>query len=149
MDNRAVSPVVGKLLAAGIVVVYIASVTGLLVGGLVPDYRAASGSELGERVTATAAADIERAIPTTAGNASVHVTRTLPRTIAGERYRLELHNRTLRLDHPNDGLDTQTALAVAPSVTVTNDTWESGDPLAIEVTGASGNRTLTIGSDTT
>lgn len=144
MDNRAVSPVVGKLLAAGIAVLYIASATGLLLGGVVPDYRAATGGELGERVLATAAGELERAIPATHGNVTVRVTRELPTTIAGQRYRLAVRNGTLRLDHPNDGLDARTRLSLPPTVTVVDDTWESGDPLAIHVRGPASNRTLSL-----
>lgn len=144
MDNRAVSPVVGKLLAAGITVLYIASVSGLLLGGVVPDYRAATGSELGERVLATAAGDIERSFPDTASNATVRVTRELPRTIAGERYRIRIENGTLRLDHPDAAIAARTRLALPPDVTVQRRTWESGDTLAIRVSGPGTNRSLSL-----
>jgi hypothetical protein len=144
MDNRAVSPVVGKLLAAGIAVLYIASATGLLLGGVVPDYRAATGGELGERVLATAAGEVERAVPATPGNVTVHATRELPATIAGQRYRLVVRNGTLRLDHPNDGLDARAQLSLPPTVTVVDNTWESGDPLGIHVRGTARNRTLSL-----
>ena len=145
MDNRALSPVVGKLLAAGIAVLYITSATGLLLGGVVPEYRDAAGSELGDRVLATAAGDIERSLPATDGNGTVQHTRSLPRTIAGERYRLTLSNRTLRLDHPDDALDARAHLAVPATLTIANDTWESGDPLRIRIRGQPPNRVLTLG----
>jgi hypothetical protein len=144
MDNRAVSPVVGKLLAAGITVLYIASVTGLLLGGVVPDYRAATGNELGERVLATAAGDIERAVPTTEGDATVRLTRSLPRTIAGDRYRLTIANQTLRLDHPDDSIDTAAQLSLPSAVAVGNATWHSGNRLVIRVEGERSNRTLSL-----
>jgi hypothetical protein len=144
MDNRAVSPVVGKLLAAGIVVLYVASVTGLLLGGVVPDYRTATGSELSERVLATVASDVEQSVPATDGNATVRRTRSLPRTIAGERYRLTVSNRTLRLDHPDDRIDAEARLSIPTAVTVDGDTWESGDQLVIRVYGAVSDRHLSI-----
>lgn len=144
MDNRGVSPVVGKLLAIGIAVLYIAGTTGILLGGVVPDYRATTGSELGERVLATAAGEIEQSIPATDGRSDVHLTRDLPRTIAGDRYRLVVRNRTLTLDHPDDAVDARTRLSLPPSLTVLNDTWESGDPLVVHVRGRPDNRTLSL-----
>lgn len=145
MDNRALSPVVGKLLAAGIAVLYITSATGLLLGGVVPEYRDAAGSKLGDRVLATAAGDIEGSLPATDGNVSVQRTRSLPRTIAGERYRLTLSNRTLHLDHPDDALDARAHLTMPAMLTIANDTWESGDPLRIRIQGQPPNRVLTLG----
>lgn len=144
MDNRAASPVVGKVLAAGIAVLYVASMTGLLLGGVVPDYRTATGAELGERVLATAASDVERSVPATDSNATVRYTRSLPRTIAGERYRLIISNRTLRLDHPDDRIDTEARLSLPAAVTVNEGTWESGDQLAIHVHGRASDRRLSI-----
>jgi hypothetical protein len=144
MDNRAVSPVVGKLLAAGIAVLYVASMTGVLLGGAVPDYRAATGSELGERVLATAASDVEQSVPATESNATVRHIRSLPRTIAGDRYRLTISNRTLRLDHPDDRIDTEARLSLPTEVTVNGGTWESGDQLAIHVHGEASDRRLSI-----
>ena len=144
MDNRAVSPVVGKLLTAALTVLYITSVTGLLIGGVVPDYRAASGGELGERVLATAAGEIERALSTPPGNATVRVTREFPRTIAGERYRFVVRNRTLGLEHPDDDLDRQIHLSVPSSVSVDAATWESGSPLVVSVRDSAANRTLSL-----
>jgi FlaG/FlaF family flagellin (archaellin) len=144
MDNRAVSPVVGKLLAAGLTVLYIASVSGLLVGGLVPDYRAATGDELGERVLATAADHVEQARPATDGTATTRVEVNLPATIRDEQYRLVLGNRTLRLDHPNDALDARTRLAVPRNVTVRNNTYHSGGTLVVTMSGPPSNQTLSL-----
>ena len=144
MDNRGVSPVVGKLLASGLAVLYIASVAGLLVGGLVPDYRATTGEEVGERVLATAADRVEQAQPATDGTATTRVEVDLPATIRDEQYRLEFRNRTLHLVHPDDGLDARTRLALPPNLTVTNGTWHSGDRLVVRVRGPSSNRTLSV-----
>ena len=148
MDNRAVSPVVGKLLATGIAVLYVASATGLLLGGVVPDYRATAGSELGERVLATAAGELERSVPAADGRSDVRLTRELPRTIAGDRYRLVLANRTLALEHPDDGVDARARLSLPTGIRVPNATWESGDPLTIHVRGTPGNRTLSLAEGT-
>lgn len=144
MDNRAVIPVVGKLLAAGLAVLYIASVAGLFVGGLVPDYRTATGDELGERVLATAAGNVEQAQPATDGPVDVSVRADLPATIRGDRYRIRLRNRTLVLDHPDDSLDARTRLSLPPNVTVREGTWHSGDQFVVRVSGPPSNRTLEL-----
>lgn len=143
MDNRGVSPVVGKLLASGLAVLYVTSVTGLLVGGVVPDYRTATGSELGERVLATAAGEIERSHPSTDGVVEVRTRTELPATIRDERYRLVLRNRTLVLDHPDDALDARTRLELPRNVTGTG-SWESGEPLVVRVAGPPSNRTVEL-----
>lgn len=144
MDNRAVTPVIGKLLASGLAVLYIASITGLLVGGIVPDYRAATSDELGERVLATAAGHVEQAQPTTDGVADSRTETALPATIHGQQYQLRLVNGSLVLDHPDDALDTRTRLNLLPNVTATNSTWHSGDRLVVRVTGPPSNRTVTL-----
>lgn len=144
MDNRAVTPVVGKLLAAGLVVLYIASVAGLFVGGLVPEYRAAAGDELGERVLATAAGQVESARPAVDDTATVRTRADLPATIRGEHYRIVVRNRTLVLDHPDDSLDARTRLSLPPTVNVRDATWHSGDQFVVRVTGPPANRTLDL-----
>ena len=62
-DERALSPVVGKTLELGIVVLFVGLLTTVLLAGVVPDYRTATGKELGERVLTTAAQEIEHAVP--------------------------------------------------------------------------------------
>lgn len=147
MDNRAVSPVVGKGLAAGLAVLYVAGMLGLLVGGIVPDYRTTTSEELGERVLATAAANVERAQPATEGNASVRARTALPATIRDRQYRLLVRNRTLVLDHPAEGVEARTRLALPSNVTVSDGTWHSGDGLVVVVTGPPTNRTLELRED--
>lgn len=144
MDNRAVSPVIGKLLASGLAVLYIASITGLLVGGIIPDYRAATSDEIGERVLATAAGHVEQAQPTTDGSADVRTEVVLPATIRDQQYQIRLANGTLILDHPDDALDARTRLDIPSTVTATNSTWQSGNRLVVRVTGPPSNRTVTL-----
>jgi hypothetical protein len=149
MDNRAVSPVVGKLLAAGLAVLYIASATGFLLGGVVPDYRDAAGDELAERVLATAAGEIEASLSATDGRVTVRSRLDLPRTIRGDTYRLVVANRTLRLVHPVDRLNASAPLALPPTVGVRDGTWNSTDPLSVRVSGPAGNRTLALAEGST
>jgi hypothetical protein len=144
MDNRAVSPAVGKILAAGLAVLYIATATGLLLGGVVPEYRTAAGAELGERVLATAGGTLERAVPDTDARVSARVRADLPATIRDASYALELRRGVLRLDHPEDALDTRTRLSLPSSVAPINSTWRSGEPFVVVVSGPPANRTLAL-----
>jgi hypothetical protein len=137
-----VSPVVGKMLAAGLAVLYIASATGFLLGGVVPDYRTATGSELGERVLATAATELDQSIPATESRVDVRTRLELPRTIRGETYSIRVRERTLHLSHPDDRVSARARLSVPSHVTVGDPVWRSGDPLLIRVSGPRSNRTL-------
>lgn len=146
MDNRAVAPVVGKLLAVGIAVLYIAGMTTLLVGGVVPEYRTGTAEELSERVLADAGAHVERAVPDTRSDVDVRLRRDLPATINDASYRLVLRNDTLTLDHPDDRLGSRTSLSLPSNVTTVESSWESGDDLAVHVAGAGTNRTVELGA---
>jgi len=148
MDDRAVSPVVEKTIAIGLVVLFVAGFAGTLLGGAVPDYRTAAGDEVADRVLATAAGTIEQAIPTTNASVTVHHRQALPPTIRGEAYDLVLRNRTLRLRHPDESIGGSTRLAIPAAVTVQNRTWDS-PPLVVHVRGSAGNRTLTVAEGAT
>jgi hypothetical protein len=144
VDQRAMTPVVGKTLAIGIVILYIAGMTTILLGGTVPEYRTNAGSELGDRVLATAGGSIEQSV--TAANGTVETNRTveLPPAIREESYELELAGRQLRLRHSNPEIGGELRLSVPPTVAVENSTWRSGTDLQIRVSGPPDNRTLTI-----
>jgi len=143
-DSRGVTPVVGKSLAAGIALLYVAGMTGVLLGGVVPDYETAAGDELGERVLATAAGDIETTIPRTEGAATARADADLPGSIEDASYRLELSGRTLRLVHPSDGIGGRTWLSLPANVTVQDSTWHSGGALVVRVSGPPGERVVRI-----
>lgn len=145
MDSRASSPVVGKLLVSGLVVLYVSSMTGLLVGGVVPAYQTAVGEELGERVLSTATGYVERGQPSTDSTVDVRVETDLPATLRDERYRLRLVNETLVLDHPDDALDARSRLSFPENTTAANSTWHSGDEFVVTVTGPASNRTVRLG----
>lgn len=144
-DDRAVTPVVGKSLAAGIALLYVASMTGLLLGGVVPAYETQAGDELADRVLATAAGDIEATPPDVQGEATVRREVELPATVEGASYRLVLSGRTLALDHPTDGIGGETRLSLPASLTVEEGTWESGGTVVVTVSGPADDRTLAIG----
>lgn len=126
MDNRAVTPVVEKVLAAGIVMLYIAGTTTVVFGGAVPAERNAVGSELAERTVTAAAEEIERAIPPDATGARVRKRVRLPPTIRGAGYRIRVENRTLVLDHPDSAIEARARLSLPPSVVRVAGDWQSG-----------------------
>lgn len=144
MADRAVAPVVGKLLAAGLAVLYIAGMTAVLLGGVVPDYRTAAGEEMSERVLAEAAATVERAVPDTESAVDGRARTTLPESIRDAGYTLVLDNGTLRLDHPDDGLDASTRLSLPPRVGTHTSTWDGGGELVVRVSGSGGNATVRL-----
>lgn len=141
-DDRAISYVVEKTLAIGVAVLYIGVVTGVLLGGVVPEYRTAAGDELGERVLATAAGGVEASVPTASGDVNRTTRIELPETIRGEEYELALVGHQLRLRHPDSGISGEIRLSLADSITVANGTWTSGDALELRVVGPATNRTL-------
>lgn len=142
MDNRAVAPVVSKLLAAAIAVLYIAGTASLLLGGVVPEYRTATGEELSERTLAEAAATVERAAAGSESTTVAHVQADLPPTIRGASYRLVLRNGTLLLDHHDARLDTRTNLALPSGVDTVESSWKSGKTLVVRVSEGDTNRTV-------
>lgn len=144
MDSRAVSPVVEKTLAIGLVVLFVSGFSATFLGGVVPDYRAGIGDEVGERTLATAARTVEAAVPAADGTAHVETATELPGTLAGADYRIELRGRQLRLVHPDPSIGGTTRLAIPASVTVRNGSWTGGS-FVVHVSGETGNRTLSIG----
>lgn len=143
MDDRAVTPVVEKTVAIGLVVLFVAGFTGSLLGGAVPQYRAAAGEEVAERTLAAAASTIQAALPATNASTTVRREQSLPPTISNRGYDLRLENRTLSLRHPDPTIGGSTRLAIPPSVTVANGSWDS-PPLVVRVSGPPTNRTLSI-----
>lgn len=147
MDNRGLSPVVGKTLAASIAVLYVAGMTALLLNGPVPAGRTAAGGELGERVLATAAGHVESSVPDGDRRVDTRTEVAMPATIRNAGYALELRGGRLVLDHPMDALDRETRLSLPGNVTVADGDWESTDRLVIRVAGPPDNRTLWLEGD--
>jgi len=140
-DDRALSPVVGKTLELGVLVLLIAMLTATLYGGVVPEYRSAAAGELGDRTLARAAGDVERAVPPNAtgglpaGVAPVAVRASvdLPGTIRGTTYRVVAENRSLRLVHPHPSVGGETQLALPDRVRTVDGAWESSAPAAVAI----------------
>ena len=148
-DDRGMTPVVGKTLAIGLAVLYIGGMMTVLLGGVAPAYETRAGSEVGERVLATAAGEIERTPPTVEGHVETQTTVDLPGTIADSGYRLVLSNRTetLVLDHPDSEIERETQLSLPAGVSAENGTVQGGNELRITVSGPADDRRLTIEGD--
>lgn len=144
MDNRAVSPVVEKTLATTIVVLYIGAMTTLFVGGIVPDYRGATGQEIAERTHATVLAEIETTIPETEARTTAQTRLEVPATIRATGYDLVLDGGELRLEHPADSIGVRSRVWTPDDVTIADSRVDSGADLLIVLEGAGGDRTLTL-----
>lgn len=144
MDNRGVSPSIGKLLAAGIVVLYLAGSVTVLGGSVVPETRTAAAQELAERVLGDAVVRLERALQPGPGQLDGRIRLPTPATIGGDGYRLVLHNETLSIQHPDPRLSIEAGLAVPAGVRTAASAVDSGASVLITVEGAAGNRTVGV-----
>lgn len=144
LGQRATSPVIGKILAAGITLLFVTSMSVTLYSGVVPSYQTAAGDELGERVLVTGATAIEATPPRVSGTVESERTVELPATIESEGYTLVLANGTLRLSHPSRGIEAETRLALPENVTVVGSTYHSGTDLVVRIDGPEQDRRLTI-----
>ncbi|WP_248897846.1 DUF7266 family protein [Haloplanus halobius] len=135
MTDRALAPVVGKSLEAVIVLLYVAALVTTLHGGVLPDYRTATASELSDRTLASAAERIETALPPR--GTAVDVTRRvdLPATIDRATYRITADDGVLVLDHPDDDLSGRLDLTLPSRVVTVDGTWESDDRTVLRIRG--------------
>ena len=136
--DRAVSPVVGKALEAALVVLYLGLLTTTLYGGVVPEYRATAGAEVGERTLAAAASEVERAVPSAAESVAVEVRVDLPRTIAGDRYAVRVDGETLVLDHADPAVGGRARLSLPDHVVAVRGAWESTASPVVRVSSVDG-----------
>ncbi|WP_049971381.1 DUF7266 family protein [Haladaptatus cibarius] len=133
MNNRGVSPVIGKVLEAGLVVLYIGMITTTLYGGVVPEYRTAVGDEVGDRVLSKAAERIQQTVPANGTAVRGQMRVTLPQTIRGTAYEIRAQNRTLTLVHSNEQVSGTTQIAVPEHVGTVRGNWSSTEPAVIVV----------------
>jgi type II secretory pathway pseudopilin PulG len=146
MDNRAVTPVVGKILEVGVVVLFVALLTTILLGNVVPAYQHATDAELAERALTDAARGVETAIPSNASEISVRRTVDLPSTIGGSGYEIHVDGERLVLDHPSPAAEETARLALPPSVHRIDGRWQSGSPLVVSVTDTRDGLVVTLES---
>lgn len=127
-DERGASPVVGKALEAGIVVLYIALLLTVLYGGAVPEYRAAAGEEVGDRVLAEASQEIQTAVPEHE-TTTARVTVDLPEQLQGSNYQLRATERdggyALVLDHPAPSVGGELPVLLPADIVRFEGSWDS------------------------
>jgi len=133
--DRGQTTVVGKALEAGVVVLYIALLTTVLYGGAVPAYETAAGQSVADRTTVAAAERVQQAVPPTKRAVDARQRVDLPATIAGDTYEVRVVNRTLVLDHPDDGIEARARLALPEAVERVEGRWRSGEPARVRVQG--------------
>jgi len=133
-DERAVSTVVEKTLAIGLVTLYVSLVSVTVYGGVVPEFRATAGDQLTDRTLATATERVQQAVPPNATAVDARIRVSLPATIRGDSYEIRADGRTLVLDHPDSELDERARLALPSSVTRVEGRWQSGASTYVHVT---------------
>jgi len=134
-DDRGLSPVVGKTLELGVGVLFVALLTATFFGAVAPDYRAAVGTELGDRTLAAAADRIEVAVPANDYlSVDRRVTVQLPETIRGDPYRIVAADDppSVRLVHPDRSVGGRLRLDLPKSVTIRG-SWRSTSPSRVVV----------------
>lgn len=131
--TRAVAPVVGKALEAGLVVLFVVLVTTALSTGVVPGYERVAGQRVADRTLASAAERVQQAVPPGVRAATARTRVDLPRTIAGRGYRVRVDGRTLVLDHPDPAIRARARLALPPTIDRVTGDWSSRDPAVVRV----------------
>jgi len=134
MDDRAVSPVVEKTLAIGLVTLFVTLVSVTIYGGVVPDARSTAGQELADRTLAKASERIQQAVPPNTSSANARVRVDLPATIRGTGYYVRTDGRSLVLDHPRDSIESRARLALPGHVVRVAGRWQSGAATYVNVT---------------
>jgi len=124
--GRAVTPAVGKALEAGIVVLFVATATTALYGGVVPDARNAAGEEIGERALEHAAAEVEASVPASGRAVSVERSVSLPGSIRDRGYEIRAANGSLVLDHDHPSVGGATPLVLPDRVRNVSGAWDGG-----------------------
>lgn len=149
-SDRAVTPVTGKLFEIAIVVLFVAALSAVLYGGVVPEYRTATAVEIEDRTLAAASNAIEASVPasgtdrTTVRRATGETRVDLPGTIRGRPYRIRAGTNGIRLDHPHHAIGGRRELALPPRVTGIEGEWRSGGTLLVRARPADGEVTLEL-----
>lgn len=123
MSDRGVTPVVGKGLEIVVVLGYVALVSGVVYGSVVPSARATAADAVGERTLVRAADAVETAVPPTGRDVSVTRTVSLPDRIDGHGYRIRFVDGALVLRHPNPVVATRIPLALPGRVVAVRGAW--------------------------
>lgn len=140
-DDRGVSAVVGKTLEAGIVVLYVSLLVGVLYGGVVPEYEATTGAELGERILGESVLEVQGAVPADP-DATATVEHELPRSIDNEPYRVVGNDDSLELVHEDDAVGGEVPLRLPADVVRVEGEWESTAPAIVRVERTAAGRVV-------
>ncbi|WP_435360551.1 DUF7266 family protein [Haloarchaeobius sp. DFWS5] len=132
-EERGLSPVVGKVLEASVVLLYLGMLTTTMYGGVVPDYRGDAGDELADRTLAATTQQVEAAVPPNATRVAVRHAVDLPRTLRGEPYRIRVDGRRLVLDHPDKHVTSDAVLALPAHVVRVEGEWASNEQAVVVV----------------
>lgn len=117
---------VGKVLEAAIVVLFIGTMTTALYGGVVPDYRATAGDEIADRTLVAAAGEIEGAVPPNSRTVRAETHVDLPSSIRSANFRIVAEGGTITLEHPDDNIGGKYRLTLPTYVDHVEGTWRSG-----------------------
>lgn len=131
--DRAVTPVVEKVITIGLVVLFVGGTTTALFGGAVPTYRDAVGDELGERILATATERVEAAVPPNGTDVTSRTRVDLPASIRGSPYSITASGTDLVLEHPRESVGDRMRPALPAHVAGIEGEWRSGTPLVVTV----------------
>lgn len=146
-NDRGATPVVGKALEVGIVVLYIALLTTVLYGGLVPEYRAAAGSDVGDRVLAEATQEIQGAVPESE-RARARTTIDVPDRIHDSDYQLRAVERPegyrLALEHPHPEIGSEVPVFLPADVVAFEGAWTSTERGVVVVERTPEGRTIEL-----
>jgi len=146
MRDRALAPVVGKMLELLIGLALLAAVTGVMTLVVIPGHTASLGEPTGGVVLNLLAEPIEDAGWSTSHTVgSRQITVDLPPTIAGDEYRIEVRQNALWLRHPDDALALRRPLQLPDGCLVEGDA--TGDVIDIHVERTEARCAISIGVD--
>jgi hypothetical protein len=145
--NRGLTPVVSKTLAIGIVILYIGMLTAVLYGGVIPESRTATGSEMGDRVLATAAERVQQSVPPRVWHVTARFRVELPPTIRGQAYSIRTSNRSLVLEHPHPSIGGSVPLLLPDTVRRVEGEWHSHSSLVIQVVSSDSGLIIELGGE--
>lgn len=152
--DRGLSPVVGKTLELGVVVLFVALLSASFYGGIVPGYRTAAAAEVGDRALIGAAERVENAVPERTTRIDRRVAVSLPATLRGDPYRIRAvsdsdanaNATALVLEHPDDGVGGRVDLSLPARGANVTGTWESTRESWVLVRGEGGRVAVSLES---
>jgi hypothetical protein len=143
--ERGLSPVVGKTLELGLLVLFVAALAGTFYGGTVPEYRAESASAVGERTLAAASLEIGAAVPPNGTDGTVRRRVALPATLAGDPYTVTARNGSLHVANASVAVE-PVPLALPDRVRRVEGAWHSREEAWVVVEPVPGGYVVRLAS---